>query len=86
MRRIERARRRVTFTRYVLGVASVAALAGFAAVARSANPGTHSATSTRTSVTRASSYDGALFSADGGSGSNIGPAGSAQPQIQSGAS
>jgi hypothetical protein len=88
MTRIEKARRRVTFARYAIGITAAAALAGFAAVARSTHPGTaQRVTSARTSVTTTSSYDdsSSFFGDDSGS-SNIGPSGSAQPQIQSGAS
>ena len=40
MTRIEKARRRVTVARYAIGITAAAALAGFAAVARSTHPGT----------------------------------------------
>ena len=88
MTRIERARRRVVITRYAIGIASAAALAAFAAVARASHPATHSATSARASVTRTSTYDDSTFysNEDSGSFSNIGPSGSAAPQVQSGAS
>lgn len=89
MTRIERARRRVVVTRYAIGIASAAALAAFAAVARSSHPGTHSATTGRTTVTRTTSYDddSSFYGEDdSGSSSNIGPSGSAAPQVQSGAS
>ena len=90
MTRIEKARRRVTFARYAIGITAVAALAGFAAVARAAHPGTaQRVTSARTSVTSTSSYDDSssfFFGDDSGSSSGIGPSGSAQPQVQSGAS
>ncbi len=88
MTRIIEARRRVILTRYAIGIGSAVALAAFAAVARASQPGTHSATSTRTAVTRTSTYDDSTFFGDDGSGSysNIGPSGSAEPQVQSGAS
>jgi hypothetical protein len=91
MTRIEKARRRVTIARYAIGISAAAALAGFAAVARATHPGTaQRVTSSRTTVTTTSSYDessSAFFGDDGyGSSSNIGPSGSAQPQVQSGAS
>ena len=85
MSRIEKARRRVTFARYAIGIAAAAALAGFAAVARSTHPGTAQRVSmARASVTTTSSSS--FFGDDSGSTSNIGPSGSAQAQIQSGAS
>ena len=91
MTRIEKARRRVTFARYAIGISAAAALAGFAAVARSTHPGTaQRVTTARTSVTTTSSYDdssSAFFGDDDSSStSNIGPSGSAQPQVQSAAS
>ncbi len=86
MTRIERARRGVTVARYAIGITAAAALAGFAAVARSTHPGTaQRVTTARPSVTTTSSSS--FFGDDeSDSGSNIGPSGSAQPQIQSGAS
>ena len=89
MTRIQQARRRVTIARYAIGISAAAALAGFAAVARVTHPGTaQRVTSARTSVTTASTYDDSSFFGgdDSGSSSNIGPSGSAQPQVQSGAS
>jgi hypothetical protein len=90
MSRIERARRRVIITRYAIGIASAAALAGFAAVARASHPGTAlRVTTARTSVTSTSTStydDSTYFGDDSGSSSNIGPSGSAQPQVQSEAS
>jgi hypothetical protein len=91
MTRIEKARRRVTVARYAIGITAAAALAGFAAVARSTHPGTAQRVATaRTTVTTTSSYDESDSSFfeddDSGSYSNIGPSGSAQPQVQSGAS
>jgi hypothetical protein len=85
MSRIEKARRRVTVARYVIGITAAGALAGFAAVARSTHPGTAQRVATaRASVTTTSSSS--FFEDDSGSYSNIGPSGSAQPQVQSGAS
>jgi len=90
MTRIEKARRRVTVARYAIGVTAAVALAGFAAAARATHPGTAQRVATaRTSVTTSSpSYDdsSSFFGDDSGSSSNIGPSGSAQPQVQSGAS
>jgi len=91
MSRIEKARRRVTFARYAIGITAAAALAAFAAVARSTHPGTaQRVTAARTSVAAPSSYDdsGSSFFGDDDSGSysTIGPSGSAQPQVQSAAS
>jgi hypothetical protein len=90
MSRIEKARRRVTIARYAIGITAAVALAGFAAAARAAHPGTaQRVTSARTTVTTTSSYDDSgsyFFGDDSGSDSNIGPSGSAQPQVQSGAS
>jgi ferric-dicitrate binding protein FerR (iron transport regulator) len=91
MTRIEQARRRVTVTRYALGIGAAAALAAFAAVARSSHPATHSLRSSGTTVTSQrsteTSDDSTFFGDDdSGSYSNIGPSGSAQPQVQSGAS
>lgn len=91
MTRIERARRRVTVARYAIGITAAAALVGFAAVARATHPGTSQrVTSARTSVTTTSSYDDSssdfFGDDDSGSSSNIGPSGSAQAQVQSGAS
>jgi hypothetical protein len=91
MTRIEKARRRVTIARYAIGISAAVALGGFAAVARISHPGTaQRLTTARTSVAATSSYDdsGSTFFGDDASGSysNIGPSGSAQPQVQSGAS
>ena len=90
MSRIEKARRRVTVARYAIGITAAAALAGFAAVARASHPGTaQRVTGARTSVTStSSSYEdsNSSFFGNDDSSSNIGPAGSAQPQVQSGAS
>jgi hypothetical protein len=93
MSRIEKARRRVTVARYAIGITAAAALAGFAAVARSTHPGTAAqrVTTARTSVATTSSYDDSSSSSffggdDSESYSNIGPSGSSQPQVQSGAS
>jgi hypothetical protein len=92
MSRIEKARRRVTVARYAIGITAAAALAGFAAVARSTHPGTaQRVTTARTSVATTSSYDDSSSSSffggdDSESYSNIGPSGSSQPQVQSGAS
>jgi hypothetical protein len=89
MTRIERARRRVTVSRYAIGITAAVAFAGFAAVARATHPGTaQRVTTARTSVTSTSSYDDSSSYFYGGddSSSNIGPSGSAEPQVQSGAS
>jgi hypothetical protein len=90
MSRIEKARRRVTVARYAIGITAAAALAGFAAVARSTHPGTAPRAATaRTAVTTTSSStydDSSSFFGDDYGSSNIGPSGSAQPQVQSGAS
>jgi hypothetical protein len=88
--RVEAARRRVTVTRYTLGIASVAALAAFAAAARASHPGaaqpvTRPSRATDTYSAPASSFDDSFFSDDSGT-SSFGPAGSATPQIQSGGS
>ena len=90
MTRIEQARRRVTVARYAIGITAAVAFAGFAAVARTTHPGTaQRVTTARTSVTTASSYDddsNSYFYGGDDSSSNIGPSGSAAPQVQSGAS
>jgi len=90
MTRIEKARRRVTVARYAIGITAAAALAGFAAVARVTHPGTAQRVATaRTTVTTTSTSDDSnstFFGDDSGSSSNIGPSGSAQAQVQSGAS
>ena len=90
MTRIEEARRRVTVARYAIGITAAAALAGFAAVARVTHPGTAQRVATaRTTVTTTSTSDDSnstFFGYDSGSSSNLGPSGSAQPQVQSGAS
>ncbi|HEY2778864.1 MAG TPA: hypothetical protein VGI77_13285 [Gaiellaceae bacterium] len=89
MSRIEKARRRVTVARYAIGITAAAALAGFAAVARSTHPGTAQrvAVARTSATTTSSSYDdSSSFFGDDNSGSNIGPSGSAQPQVQSVAS
>ena len=89
MTRIEQARRRVTVTRYAIGIGSAVAFAAFAAVARASHPGTaQRVTTARTTVTSTSSYDDSTFFGDDDSGSysNIGPSGSAAPQVLSGAS
>jgi len=89
MTRIEKARRRVTVARYAIGITAAAALAGFAAVARVTHPGTAQRVATaRTTVTTTSTSDdnSTFFGDDSGSSSNIGPSGSAQAQVQSGAS
>jgi hypothetical protein len=88
MTRIEQARRRLGIARYAMGVGAAAALAAFAAVARVSHPGTHNAASTGTSArASASTSDDSFFGGDDyGSSSDIGPAGSAGAQVQSGAS
>jgi hypothetical protein len=91
MTRIEKARRRVTIARYAIGITAAVALGGFAAVARVTHPGTAPRVATaRTTVTAASTSDDSsskfFGEDDSGSYSNIGPSGSAQPQVQSGAS
>ena len=85
MTRIEAARKRVTIARYAIGVTAAAALAAFAAAARVSHPGASHATSTSRASSRASAVqqDDSFF---GDSFSNIGPSGSASPQVQSGAS
>ena len=91
MTRIEKAHRRVTVARYAIGITAAVALGGFAAVARVSHPGTAPRVATaRTAVTAASTSDDSSSTffgqADPGSYSNIGPSGSAQPQVQSVAS
>lgn len=92
MTRIEKARRRVTVARYAIGITAAAALAGFAAVARVTHPGTaprvaSSRASLATTSTSDDSSSASFFGDDySGSHSNIGPSGSAQPQVQSAAS
>jgi hypothetical protein len=88
MSRIAQARRRITVTRYAIGIASAAALAAFAVIARTSHPGTHSSSTASTSATTAATSDDSTFygSDDSESFSNIGPSGSATPQVQSGAS
>ena len=90
MTRIEKARRRVTFARYAIGITAAVALGGFAAVARVTHPGTAPrVAAARTTVTSTSASDDSgsfFFGQDDGSYSNIGPSGSAQPQVQSAAS
>ncbi|MGZ4334175.1 MAG: hypothetical protein ACXVRJ_07880 [Gaiellaceae bacterium] len=93
MTRIERARRRVSIARYAIGITTVAALAGFTAVARASHPGSHQASQVSSSAAVSSSTSTAdssrsFFDDDSSSGSSssIGPSGSATPQIQSGAS
>jgi hypothetical protein len=89
MTRIEQARRRVTVARYAIGITAAVAFAGFAAVARATHPGTaQRVTTARTSVTSTSSYDdsNSYFYGGDDSSSNIGPSGSAEAQVQSGAS
>jgi hypothetical protein len=90
MTRIEKARRRVTVARYAIGITAAVALAGFAAAARATHPGTAPrVSSAKTAVATGSSYDdssSSFYGDDPGSSSNIGPSGSALPQVQSGAS
>jgi len=89
MTRIEKARRRVTFARYAIGITAAVALGGFAAVARVTHPGTAPRVATARTITSSSTSDdsrSSFFGQDDGSYSNIGPSGSAQPQVQSGAS
>jgi hypothetical protein len=89
MSRIERARRRVTLARYAIGITAAVALGGFAAVARVTHPGTAPRVATARTITSSSTSDdssSSFFGQDDGSYSNIGPSGSAQPQVQSGAS
>ncbi|HST15956.1 MAG TPA: hypothetical protein VLJ44_13995 [Gaiellaceae bacterium] len=88
MTRIEKARRRVTVARYAIGITAAVALGGFAAAARATHPGTAQRVVARTTVTTTTSDDSNsyFFGDDSGSYSNIGPSGSAQPQVQSGAS
>jgi len=89
MSRIEKARRRVTLARYAIGITAAVALGGFAAVARVTHPGTAPRVATaRATVSTTSTSDdsSSFFGDDSGSYSNIGPSGSAEPQVQSGAS
>lgn len=85
MTRIEEARRRVTTVRYALGIGAAVALAAFAAAARISHPGTHRTGQPATAAAAASEQDGGGFFGQGSS-ANIGPSGSAAPQVQSGAS
>jgi len=91
MTRIERARHNVKIARYAIGITAAAGLAAFAAVARASHPGTSHARGASGSVSTSSaaaSADDGFFLGDPGSSSssNIGPSGSAAPQIQSGGS
>ena len=88
MSRIERARRRVVIARYAIGIASAAALAGFAAVARASHPGTaQRVTTARTSVTSASAptYDDSTSSETApGRPPTSAPREARQPQVHRG--
>jgi hypothetical protein len=84
MTRIERARRRVAVARYAIGGSALAAFALFVAAARASHPGTHHARRTNGVPAATSSDESSAFF--DGSSSAIGPAGSALPQVQSGAS
>jgi hypothetical protein len=88
---MERARQNVRIARYAIGIAAAAGLAAFAAVARASHPGTShpSRASSTVSTADSSDDDGSFFGDDSSSSgfySNIGPSGSAAPQIQSGGS
>ena len=80
MSRIEAARRNVRVARYGIGIGAASLFAALAFVARAAHPGAHSTRSTTTSVATDEEDDSFFFS---GGSSGVGPAGSAQPSIQS---
>ncbi|HEU5372205.1 MAG TPA: hypothetical protein VFU51_07435 [Gaiellaceae bacterium] len=84
MTRIEEARRKLTSVRYALGIGAAIALAAFAAAARVSHPATHHATQPAAAASEDDQDQGDFFG--DGSFSNIGPSGSAAPQVQSGAS
>jgi hypothetical protein len=84
MTRIEEARRRVTTVRYALGIGAAVALAAFAAAARISHPGSHQTGQPATAAAESEQDGGGFFGQ--GSFTNIGPSGSAAPQVQSGAS
>jgi hypothetical protein len=91
MSRIERARRKVRVAEAAIGIGAAAGLAVFAGLARSSHPGGHHAraggTASRSSSATARSSEDTFFGGDdGGSYSNLGPSGSAAPQVQSGGS
>ena len=85
--RIDAARRNVRVARYAIGVGAAAALAIFAAAARASHPATHRSLREGTSAS-SSAADQAQADQYGyfDGGYSIGPAGSAAPQLQSGAS
>jgi hypothetical protein len=83
MTRIEEARRRVTTVRYAIGIGAAVAFAAFAAAARVSHPATHAAQPAAAMQSEDDQDGGGFFGDDS---SNIGPSGSAAPQVQSGAS
>jgi hypothetical protein len=85
MTRIEQARRRVATVRYAIAIGAAVALATFAAAARASHPATHHAAQPAATASESDDQSGRGFFGDG-SDSNIGPSGSAVPQVQSGAS
>jgi hypothetical protein len=85
MTRIEDARRKVRTARYALGIGAAVALTAFAAAARASHPGTHHAAQPAAAAASRDDQDQSGFFGDD-SFSNIGPSGSAVPQVQSGAS
>lgn len=92
MTRVERARRKVRIAQTAIGIGAAAGLAVFAGLARSSHPATHHARSGSVSnqpAAQESNDDGDSFfygSDDDNGSSNVGPSGSAAPQVQSGGS
>lgn len=90
MTRLEHARRKIGIARIAIGVGAATGLAVFGGLARTSHPATQHARTSNTSEARQSdddSYGDDFYSGDDSdSYSNLGPAGSAAPQVQSGGS
>ena len=86
MARIEHARRKVRIVRAALGIGAVTGLAVFGGLARASHPATSHARTPNVSTRSVEQDDDSYFDNDSGSYSNLGPSGSAAPQVQSGGS
>jgi hypothetical protein len=87
--RVEEARRRVRTSRYVIGVAALAAFAGVGLLVRAAHPGSSSGATGGTASIPPSAFQNAQSGNSffgGGGGGTIAPSQSAGPTVQSGGS
>jgi hypothetical protein len=85
MTRIEAARHRLRIARYAIAASALGLFAVLGAAVRASHPATHagSPSSAATSAAAATSSDDSFFSGGDDGGYSVGPAGSAQPSIQS---